>query len=325
MTIEKDMNIIKVLAADARNERLDSNVRDEARSVCAEMVSEGNMKEIAQTVAFTVEEMQKKDLDFLNLFADVKNVAYGDKAAFNVRTGHVEAHVQAKGATTARSMVGSKQILVNTKEISARPAISIMDLRTNRVQMADLVREANREITNGKLEIIEDALQSAFKTYATPFYDSATGINTALLDKQIAYFRRLGPVTILGDSAAVSQLAGVNGMAMSSTLNQFSDDQINEFHENGFIGRYKGASVVEMANTYKTGTITPVLKDNWLYIIPAGVSGDMRNLKVVNEGTIQSFASQNIDDLVSEIRLDAWFGAAIVNGEYPTIGAYQIN
>lgn len=147
----------------------------------------------------------------------------------------------------------------------------------------------------------------------------------ATLDAQLAYFRRLGPVTLLGDHAAVSQLAPLVGMAMSATQTQFSNEMINEANENGFIGRYNGADVLSLTNSYFDGTTDPVLATDWLYIIPGGMSGDARNLKIVNEGGVNSIEGQNIDDMTYEVRLDQWFGAAFVSGKLPTIGAYKIN
>lgn len=140
------------------------------------MGNEANRKQIAQTVAFTVDELQKKELDFLNRIADIKNIGYNDKAMFNMRTGGIKAYIQAKGATTKRSMVADRQVSVETVEISARPAINIVDLRAGRVNMADLIQEANREITNKKLAIVEKVLHDAIADFASPFYAAGTSI-----------------------------------------------------------------------------------------------------------------------------------------------------
>lgn len=330
INIQKDSKLIKVLAAQAKNERLDSNIVKEADQIISELVNDmtpGNRHQIAQTVGYTVNELQQKSLDFLNAVADQKNIAYGDKAAFRVKTKGIKAYIQAKGgSTTARSYVTDHQVLVDTVEISARPAINIYDMRTGRVQMADLIREANVEMTNKKLARIESVLHAGINTYASPFYATSTGgLNKATLDAQLAYFRRLGPVTILGDITAVTQLAPFTGMAMSATQNQFSDNLINEMNQNGFIGNYNGSAVIAMNNAYEDGATTPILDPDWLYILPGGMTGDVRNLKVVNEGSVNAFESQNIDDLVFEIRLDQAFGAAFVTGRVPTMGAHLLN
>ena len=85
---------------------------------------------------------------------------------------------------------------------------------------------------------------------------------------------------------AISQLAALTGMAMSTTMTQHSDKQIDEVNESGFIGKYMGCNVVALTNAFEADGVTPILKTNWLYIIPGGMTGDTRNLKIVNEGTL---------------------------------------
>lgn len=328
--IERDSKLIKVLASQARNERLDSAVVSEANDIIMELAQDlnpQNRHQIAQTVAFAVDELQQNSLDFLGHVADIKNIGYGDKAAFNVRTGTVKAYMQAKGATTARSMVSSKQILVGTKEISARPAISLLDIKANRVNMGDLIRQANREMTNAKIKQVQNTLIGALGggSYASPFYAVSSGsLNKANLDAQIMHFRRLGPVTIMGDIAAVAQLAPLTGMAFSTTQTQRTDAMIQEFNENGYIGKYMGCDVIAMTNAFEPNSITPVLNPDVLYLVVGGLSANEMNLKLVNEGNVTAMESNNIDDRVEEILLYQWFGSAFVTGKYPTIGAHEL-
>lgn len=326
--VNRDSKLIKVLAAQARRERVDSAATEEAAQIINELAQDMNPQnrhQIAQTMAYAIDELQQHELDFMNRIADVKNVGYGDKAAFNLKTGTIKAYMQAKGSTTARSYVASKQVLVDTHEISARPAINIVDLRTGRVNMADLIREANYQMTNKKLLHVEKVLHAAIDDYASPFYAVGAGINKPTLDAQLAYFRRFGPVAIVGDLAAVGQLSNLSGMAMNAGMNQFSNEMINEVNNNGFLGRYNGCDVIAMNNAYEGGSVEPVLASNWLYLIPSSMSADARNLKLVNEGSVNSVESQNIDDLTFEVRLDSWFGAAFCSGQLPTIGAYHID
>ena len=326
--IERGMKLINVLAAQTRNERVDSDKVEEVNQIVSELVSDltpNNIHLIGQTVAFTVEKLQEKALDFLGNVADIKNISYGEKAAFKLRHGGIKAVIQAKGATAPRSFVADSQILVDTKEIAARPAINIIDLRTGRVQMSDLIREANQAITDKKLKMAQQVLHAGIASFSTPFYDSSiTTLNKSLLDAQLQHFRRFGPVSILGDIAIVSQLAAFTGMAVNPTSVQFSGNQIDENNMNGFIGNYNGCAVIGMTNAYEEDGVTPVLNPNWLYILPGGQTAEARNLKLVNEGGVNSMASQNIDDRVYEILLDCWFGAAFVTGKNPTSGAHEL-
>lgn len=327
--IERGMKLMKVLAAQNRNERVDSDKIEEANQIISELLTDltpGNCHKIGQIVAYTVEELQQNALDFLGNVADIKNIAYGEKAAFKVKTGGIKAVVQAKGSTTPRSYVADSQILVGTKEISARPAINIIDLRTNRVLMADLIREANDQMTMKKLHMAESALQGGISDakFGTPWYAAdVNGLNKATLDAQILHFRRFGPITLLGDIAAVSPILGLAGVAVNATPTvQYSGNMLDEFNQNGFLANYNGARVVAMTNAYEEDGVTPVLNPRWIYIIPGGQTAEARNLKLVNEGGINSVASQSIDDMVYEVRLDTWFGAAFVTGKNPTIGAH---
>lgn len=325
--IDRNSRLIKLFAAQVRNERVDSDKAEEASQIISELLTDLNPQsahQIAQTVAYTVNELQQGSLNFLGNVADEKTIGAGDKAAFKVRTGNIKAVIQAKGATAPRSQVADKQILVDTQEIAARPAINIIDLRAGRVNMADLIREANQAMTNKKLIMVENVLHTAIDDYGSPFYATGTGVVKASLDAQLNYFRRLGPVTILGDMAAVGQLAPLTGMAINSTTYQFSGNMIDEHNNNGFIGNYNGCKVVAMENAYEDGATTPILATDWLYILPGAVNADMRNLKIVNEGNVEAMNSQNIDDRTYEVLLYQWFGAAFVVGKNPTIGAYLI-
>ena len=327
--IERGMKLMNVLAAQNRGERVDSDKIEQANSIVSELLEDlnpQNCHKIAQIVAFTVEELQNKALDFLGSIADEKNIGCGEKAAFRVRTDGIKAYVQAKGATTARSMVTDHQLLVSTKEIAARPAINIVDLKAGRFNMADLIREANQKITEKKLAIVQSVLHNSIQTYGSPWFAQSVGsFNPALLEAQVVHFRRLGPVTLLGDIAAVGQLDASTGMAINSNPTMaYSGSMLDEHNQNGFIGKWKGADVVGMMNAYDEDGVTPLLDPNWIYIIPGAQSRDMRNLKIVNEGGVNSMASQNIDDRVSEILLYTWFGAAFVVGKNPTSGAHLI-
>ena len=327
--VERGMKLIKVLAAQNQNERVDTDQIEKANSLVAELLEDLNPQtahQIGQIVAFTVEELQQHALDFLSTIADEKNVGYGEKAAFKVRTDGIKAYVQAKGATTARSYVTDHQILVGTKEISARPAINIVDLKAGRFNIADLIREANAKILEKKIGIVENVLHAGVVPAGAPWYDkSVGGFNPALLDAQVMHFRRLGPVTLLGDIAAVGQLDASAGMTINATPTwAYSGNMLDQHNANGYLGKWHGADVVGMTNAYKDDGVTPVLNPDWIYIIPGGQSADMRNLKIVNEGGINSMASQNIDDRVYETLLYTWFGAAFVVGKNPTSGAHEI-
>ena len=277
---------------------------------------------IGQLVGFTVNEMTKPQSDWLNHVADVKHVGYGEKAAFKVKMDGIQAFIQAKGATPARSKIAHKQVTLDTIAVSARPVINLYELRTGRVQMADLIRDASNEMTTKQTEYIQSVLHTAAENWATPFYGSGSGIVKTVLNPMIQHWMRTGAVSLLGDIAIVSKLSEQTGFTAATTSQQFSPAVIDEVMRTGVIGSYYGAKVVNLVNPYLGDNVTPAIDTKRLYILPSGASSDMRPLKVLYEGDVQSTESTNIDDLAYEVRLDQWFGAGIVVGKTPTMSVY---
>ena len=325
--VDKDSKLIKVMAAQVRNERVDSDKVEEASAIVNELaqdMSPQHQHEIGQIIAFTINELQQNSLDFINTFADVRTVALGDRPMYRVKTAGIKAFIQATGATTSRSYVTDRQFTINTFEIASRPAINIWDIRMNRINMPDLIRDANKEFTLMKVKHVEQVLHNAISQYSSPFYGTGTGIVKATLDAQLQYFKRLGAVSLVGDAAAVEGLFTLAGAPISASAVQYSGSMIDEKNNNGYLGRYNGASVISMVNAYEDGKTTPILDPDWIYIISAGTSNDQKNLKVLNEGPTYSMTQQTIDDHTFETELTQRFGAAFVVGSIPTIGAYAL-
>lgn len=301
--IERGTKLIRLLADQNMNKSIDTDQVEKANRLIATLLEDLNPQtahQIGQIVAYTVEELQQHALDFLNTIADTKNINYGEKAAFRVRTDGIHAYVQAKGGTAARSYITDRQLLVGTKEIAARPAINIVDLKANRYNIADLIREANTEISKKKLEMVETVLHSSIQTFGKPYFDkSVGGLNPALLDAQVMHFRRLGPVTILADIATAAQLTESAGLQVNTNPTMsYSGSMLDQHNQLGYLTKWHGSDLVALTNAYKADGVTPVLDPNWIYILPSGQSAEMRNLKMVNEGGVNSMASQNIDDRV---------------------------
>lgn len=273
-------------------------------------------------MGYTVNEMIKPQTDWLTHVADVKRVGYGEKAAFRTKLEGVTAFIQAKGATPARSKIAHKQVTLDTVAVSARPVINVYELRTGRVQMADLIRDASYEMHVKQIQYIQQVLNAAASSWTAPFYATGSGIVKTALNPQIQHWMRTGAVTLLGDIAIISKLADQTGFTAATSTQQFSPSIIDEVIRTGVIGVYYGAKVVNLVNPYLSDNVTPVIDTKRLYILPSAASADMRPLKVLYEGDVQSTESTNIDDLAYEVRLDQWFGAGVVTGKTPAISVY---
>ena len=173
-----------------------------------------------------------------------------------------------------------------------------------------------------QIQYIQQVLNAAASSWTAPFYATGSGIVKTALNPQIQHWMRTGAVTLLGDIAIISKLADQTGFTAATSTQQFSPSIIDEVIRTGVIGVYYGAKVVNLVNPYLSDNVTPVIDTKRLYILPSAASADMRPLKVLYEGDVQSTENTNIDDLAYEVRLDQWFGAGVVTGKTPTMSVY---
>ena len=320
----QDSKIIKILTAQAKHEKVDSAdiaKVDEHIKALASDPNPHNRYLIAQIMAFTVNNMTRERTNFLSLIADEKRVPYGQKAAFRIRQDGIRAFIQAKGSTTARSKVASKQLTVDTLEVSARPAINMVELKTGQSNMAELINEATAKMEAKYYEQIQKVLSAVAATWSAPFYGAGSGLVKATLDPMITFWQRTGGVSLIGDIELVRQFAELTGFNSNAV---YSDNIMDEQNTNGFIGKYIGANVVSLTNPYPDeSSTTPVFSTKDLFIVPTAADASMRPLKVVFEGDVDSVDSLNIDDAVFEVCLRQFFNAAVVVGERPYMSVYH--
>ena len=325
--IRKDSQIVEVALAAARNERIDSEVRANADQLIRDLASDpnpNNKYQIAQLVKFAVDDIVKRDTNWLDQLADVKRVGFGDKAEFDVKLPGVKAFIQAKGATTPRTKNAHKTVSLETLSVSARPVINIVELQNGLANAADLINDASYQMECAMNGYIETVLTTAAATWASPYYGTGSGLVKSTLDPMVMHWIRVGGgAAIFGDIGETTGLAQLTGFTANSTTQQFAGNIINEQNANAVIGTYLSAKVVNLMNPLKEdGTDGFVFNQKKLYIVPTGVDAGMRPLKVVFEGDVFSTEATNIDDLSWEIRLDQYFNAAIAKGVRPYMSMY---
>lgn len=334
MAIEifKDSQIVDVAVAAARHERLDSNVVAEADKLIKELASNPNPHnkyQIAQLVGFAVNELQKRDTNWIDNIADVKRVGFGDKAQFQIKLPGVRAFVQAKGATTPRTKNAQKTVSLETIAVSARPFVNRVELQNGLANAAELINDANYQMTCAENRYFESVLAGALNTgkFIAPYYGQGTGaVVQATFDPMLYHWiRTAGGAAILGDIEKIALLSGLTGFESATNTKQFAEDLIKEHNDNAAISTYKSAKVMSLINPFmEDGTDNVVFSKDYIYILPTSVDASMRPLKVVFEGDVFSEEATNIDDLTWEIRLDQYFNAAIAYGDRPYMSVYEI-
>lgn len=214
INIRKDSKIVSVLCAQARNEEVAADLAQETADLIKELASNPtphNRYQIAQLIGYAVNEIKRPMSNWLDVLADVKRVGYGDKAQFHVKQEGIRAYIQAKGSTTARSKVASKTFsLDDTLSVSARPVVNLVELQTNQVAMADLIRDAAYQMELAELAYIQKVLDDAAETWSAPYYAEGTGVVKATLDPMVRHWVRMSggqAPSLFGDIEMTSKLA----------------------------------------------------------------------------------------------------------------------
>ena len=326
--IYKDSNIVEVATAAARHEKIDSKVREDADKLIKDLASDPNPHnkyQIAQLVKFAVNDIIKRDTNWLDLIADTKRVGFGDKAEFDVKLPGVRAFIQAKGATTPRTKNSRKAFTMETISVSSRPFINIVELQNGLANAADLINDASYQMEVAINRHVQSVLTAAASNWQAPYYGTGSGLVKGTLDPMIIHWiRTTGGAAILGDIAELNKLGPLTGWTSTTNTQQYADQLIVEQNANVFLGTYLGAKAISLANPFvEDGTDSVVFDTDKLYILPTGVDAGMRPLKVVFEGDVFSTEATNIDDLSWEIRLDQYFNAGIAYGDRPYMGVYR--
>ena len=325
--IKKDSQIVEVATAAARHERLDSNVVENANQLIKDLASDPNPHnkyQIAQLVKYAVNDIVKRDTNWLDMIADTKRVGFGDKAEFDVKLPGVRAFIQAKGATTPRTKNSRKGFAMETIAVSSRPFINIVELQNGLANAADLINDASYQMEVAINRYVQSVLTAAASNWQAPYYGTGTGLVKATLDPMIIHWiRTTGGAAILGDIEELNKLGPLTGWTSTTNTQQYADQLIVEQNANVFLGTYLGAKAIALTNPFvEDGTDDVVFDTDKLYILPTGVDAGMRPLKVVFEGDVFSTEATNIDDLSWEIRLDQYFNAGIAYGDRPYMGVY---
>lgn len=277
-----------------------------------------NKYEIAQIVARTVDTIIRERLTFLEDIGDVQRVGFGDKLQFDVKTDGIKAYVQAKGSTTRISKVAHDSVEMETVEVGARPKINMVKWLAGQVSMMDVIDDAVRKMEQAVIGNIQASLNATLTALGAGVnYGTAAGVDKTVIDPMVHFVSRFGQPVIFGDIAVVSQLIGLTGYTDSS------DALINEQNENGYIGRYIGANVFKLNNTFQDDSSVEdsnlVVDNAWMYIVPAGDTA-LRPLKIGYEGDVHSVEQVNINDHSWEISLKMFFGSLVVGNQYVMAG-----
>lgn len=284
--------------------------------------------ELSQIIAYTVDTLLDVRVnDYLPLVGEVRTVGFQERPKFKTRQGDViRGYWVAEGSTPEISRIGYSYQDIQTEQLSAIASMEQADILYGRIEWDQILRDITNSFEYEIVKKVEDTLYAGFSAMPTPNYASGTGVIASTLDPLITAMSRFGQVTIVGDLAVVQKLTALSGFANPSATGggyQMSPNIIDEFHNNGFIGKYRGANVVALSNPYfgLAGYNTP-LKKNLLYIVPAQNDVD-KALKVLFRGEVTSMDKQVFEDRSYMLRFDKYMGAGLLNVPRYAMAVYE--
>lgn len=241
------------------------------------------------------------------LFADVKVLQQGDKAIFRKRITEA-AKKRAKGFVTKVGLAGryetfmldGAEIEVQMSAIGSACRIGFEEFLDGRIQFADLTQIILEGMDEYIYKEIAKALEAAVAALPTPNKATVAGFDEATMDELIAIADAYGKSTIYCTFEFAATMKPAEGWA--------SSDMKNELWRKGWLGDYKGHTVVILPQSMVDETNTmKVIDPAQAYIIPTGTD---KPVKLAFEGPTCVREVEDNDDWSRDLQTYKKFGIA---------------
>lgn len=216
--------------------------------------------------------------EFFMQFAEVRNLALGDKQEFYIKDNGVvivSEHAGNNWNIDRQKMEGGARFTVDTKSYSAAIYGDFFLFLTGRKSFGELVEGVGKGIQNKiNSEVAASFTDAGAKLPAafrgTGSYDPATLQNLVSHVEAVA-----GSAMVVGTRNALSKItAGAN-------FASFTEGMKADYHNNGRIYNYNGMTLVQLPAVHKANTFDFAYDDNKLLILPAN---ETKPVKIVFEG-----------------------------------------
>lgn len=319
MEIKKTDKMVTMLSAAALGNK-DAESMNQINEFTSDLMKNPtpeNKYHMAELIRFAVQDGLDERFDYFNAIADNRVVGDNDDLLFDVHYANAYAVVQADNSTTPMWFPASKAVSLPTVEVASRFRVSMYDIRSGRADLPRYTRMAIAAMEAQIAGMVKNVLGSAAVTgLGSPFYGTGSGVVAATFDPMLRHFQRYGAANIVGDIAALDALA-----TSAQTNDWVSGDMKNEFFNNGFIGKYKGANVIQLTGGYEADGVTPVNPTDKLFIVPNGYESP---LKIGRKGDVLAIEEVHGDTAFYEVSLRQRVGVGFIYGTVPMAGVYTI-
>lgn len=241
-------------------------------------------------------------------FAEIRNVAQGDKAVFRTRITE-SARKRAKTFVTRVGLAGryevfmldGKSMTVETSAIGGAARIGFEEMLDGRIQfseLTDLVMEGMDEFIYRE---IAKALAAVVASLPAVQRAEVAGFDEATMDELLAIADSYGKASIYCTFEFAAK--------MLPQTNWVSDDMKNRLWAEGWLGNYKGHNVIILPQSMVDETNTEkVIDPAQAYIFPVGQ--DNKPVKIVFEGQTAVRTVEDNDDWSTDFQAYKKFGVA---------------
>lgn len=272
------------------------------------------------------EVVPNKVIDALGMFAEIKNVAQGQKALFRVDN---VGRNRAKKFLTQVGLSGlyetfrldNKTFELGGKAIGGAAAIDFERFLDGAENMADLMEIITEGLTDAAFGEVQKCLIAAATAVGRPAANR-------VIDNQFNgdnMFRLVNVVKAYGGNAvifAAPEFVAAMGadaiVPVGAHPGVYHQGDIDAIHNTGYINIFRGTPVVQIPQSFvdETNTLTQI-NPQYAYVLPAGKE---KVVKIVFEGNTQVYDLKNPDNSM-EIHTYKKMGAAILT--HHNWGVYQ--
>lgn len=242
------------------------------------------------------EVLPKRVLDSIGIFAEVKQVAQGNKALFKVKKGRA----RARRFLTQVGLSGVYETFrldSDTVEISAHAIGGACTVDFERMLdgaeiMAELVALISDAMTESVYQEIQRALIAAINSQ--PAANRVSGSwDASQMAKLVSICKAYGQDAVIFAPPEFVAAMGPDEIGSAAYKAQYAEDDINKIHLNGYINIFRGTPIVQIPQSFvDENNVKTWIDPQTAYVFP---TGGEKVVKVVLEGSTQMWDWKNKD------------------------------
>jgi hypothetical protein len=264
------------------------------------------------------EVLPNRVIDTIGRFAEVKNFKQGQQPIFKKKLGKK----RAKSFVTQVGLSGiyetfrldSSYLQVATKAYGGAATIEFERFLDGLENLDDLMEIIQEGLEDAFYREVESALIAAIDSMPAPNVYTGSAFSATQMTNLINVVRAYGGnANIFATSEFASTITTSGGFYGDSGWSQVEQ---GELREQGYIGKFKGANVLVLPQSFVDETNTEqVLNPGYAFIIPTGGDADEKIVKIAMEGDTIVDDYKNADRSM-EIQVYKKFGVAVLNTNY---------